>query len=135
MEQTFSNRTLRGNWYEERFFDADTRNQIGEPRIRPKNDEVENIPRIKRQNRPVADVFFPDKDDPERFVSDYQRTYVRHRNCEETVTQRRMNATPQHLAEILDAEPGRYIPNYSLKPITPEEQFQTTYNTTYKRFN
>ena len=134
MEQSFSNKTLQGNWYEERFFDADTRGKTGEPRMRPRNDEVENIPRIKRQNKPVSDVFFPDQDNTERFVTDYQRTYVRHRTHEETVTERRMNATPQHLAELLDAEPSGYIPDYSLKPVTPQEQFKTTYQDTFKRF-
>ena len=135
MEHTYTNQTLQGNWYEERFFDADTRDKRGEPRVRPKNDDVENIPRIKRANIPTAEVFFPDQENPERFVSDYMATYVRHRNVEETVTQRRMNTTPQQLAEILDAGPGRFIPNYSLKPIPPQEQFETTYNSTFKRFN
>ena len=134
MEQTFSNQTLQGNWYEERFFDADTRHTIAEPRVRPKNDDVENIPRIARQNRPVAQVFFPDQDAPDRFVSDYMRTYVKHTGHEQTVTERRMATSPQHLAEMLDADPGRFIPNYSLKPITPDEQFQTTYTSTFKRF-
>lgn len=132
--KTFDCHTLQGNWYEERFFDADTRQIKGNDRIRPRTDEIENIPRIRRQNKPDADVFAPDKDEEDRFVTDNMRTYVRHRVHEESVTERRMAASGEHLAEILAAEPNRYIPNYSTKPISPEEQFQTTTGTAYKGY-
>lgn len=126
--------TLKGNWYEERYYDADTRKNILEPRVRPKNDEVENIPRITRQNKPDADVYSYDADTPDRWITDKMASYVVHRNHEMTLTERRMNASPEYMAAILSCESPRYLPNYSLKPITPEEQFTTTNMEAFKRY-
>ena len=127
-------RTLEGNWYEERFFGGDADKEQRNPLVRPRNDEIENIPRIRRQNKPDSNVFTPDQDDPDRFVTDKMRTFVVHRGHEETLTERRMHTSPEHLAEILKAEPTYYIPNYKPEEFPVEEQFKTTTQTSYKRY-
>jgi hypothetical protein len=66
----YEDSTLHSNWYEERFFHANTRGDTFVDRIRPLEDEVENIPRVTRKTRPTGDVFHftnnsTEEDDPQ----------------------------------------------------------------------
>lgn len=151
-ENPYTSSTLQANWYEDRYFPGSSKKPV--EFVRPEYDEVENIPRIKRYHKPTGEVFQPDHVDPEEQYKTVSReTYVnfaagektvqnqtRSRGLsdivpqEESVTQRRMNATPEQIQAILDFETNEFIPNYSLPPVTPEEQFTTTYNSTFKRF-
>lgn len=129
----YDSRTLQGNWWEERFFHADTRGDAAEERVRPAWDEVENIPRVARKCKPTGEVFRMENDETpdEHFRTVSMQTYVQHDLKQENVTQRRMNATAERLAEILAASPPAYIPNHSLPARGPEKQFKTTYQKAY----
>lgn len=126
---------LKDNWYEERFFHADTRADNSGCRVRPRDDEIENIPRITRKALVDAPVFFPDKVDPmDQYLTTHRRDFVKHRDLEMTLTERRMNTSAQELQEMLSVKPDRFIPDYSLKPISKKEQYQTTHREYFKRF-
>ena len=130
-------KTLMGNWYEETYFHADERYDKLPPRTRPMDDEIENIPRITRVQKPTGEIFRLDDIEPEeRFETETMRAYgpkTRDISMNETITEQRMNCTPEHLREILSVEPSRYIPNYETKEITPEDQFKTVSMETYTR--
>lgn len=131
----YEHSTLQANWYEDRFFHANTRNDEPLQLVRPEHDEVENIPRIARRVKPTGEVFKMENDEsPEdHYTTVSMATYVQHNARERSVTEERMNTTNEHLREILDFEPTQFIPNYSTKPIPPNEQFKTTYQSSYPR--
>lgn len=132
----YDSTTLQGNWWEERFFHADTRRDPTETRVRPLEDEVENIPRVARRVLRTGDVFRMENDETpeEHYKTVSMEAYVAHDVHQETVTQRRMNTSPERLAEILGSEPPGFIPNYGMPERGPEKQFKTTYQKSYKRY-
>ena len=62
----------------------------------------------------------------------YSATKTRSINPQDqSVTYRRMHCSGEELEKMLDIKPPQYLPNYSLAPIPPEEQFKTTYQASY----
>jgi hypothetical protein len=130
----YKNSTLEGNWYEERFFHANTRGDEGARRMRPLTDEIENIPRVTRICQPTGEIFQPDAVDPsEQYQTMSRAAFVRHRSHEESVTERRMSTSPEKLQEILAAAPQRFIPDHRLPPLAPEKRFKSEYRKSYVR--
>ena len=127
---------LEGNWYEERYFHADTRKDVGDPLVRPKENDIDGLPRIKRKNVPIAPVFKHDEQDKpeERFLTETKRSFKPIQKKEETITVKRMTASPQYLQEILSVKPDMELHNYNLEPVSPEEQFLTVNRSTFKRY-
>jgi hypothetical protein len=127
--------TLQGNWYEERFFTADSRRFETLPRIRPLTDEIENIPRVSRRFLVTGDVFKPtNKATPEEhFLTMSQQTYVQHPRLNESITARRMNTSPEELRKILGADSTKFLPDYRMPYRGPDKQFKTTYRKSYVR--
>ena len=129
---------LLGNWYEERFFHADHRKDEVEKTIRPLHDDVENLPRVTRRITKTGECFQIDDPEPEEIYQTtselaYQASKTRSVNNPQdtSVTYRRMHCTGEELGKMLDVPPPQYLPNYSLAPIPPEEQFKTTYQASY----
>jgi hypothetical protein len=130
----YKDSTLEGNWYEERFFHANTRRDDGVRRTRPLADEIEHIPRVTRVCKPTGEIFQPDPVDPSQQYQTMSRAaYVRHRGHEESVTERRMNTSGEQLQEILAASPQRFIPDHRLQALTPDERFKSEYQKSYVR--
>jgi hypothetical protein len=127
--------TCQGNWYEERFFHANTRGDEPVQRTRPLEDEIENIPRVTRLTRPTGDAFRSENDEtPEdHFVTTYQETFVQHEPNFGGVTARRMSTSPDKLQRMLAAQPTRYICDHSLPFRAPEKQYRTVYQKSYVR--
>ena len=133
-ENPYDSNTLQGNWYEDRYFEAgENRSHIS---IRPKNDDVENIPRIARRQFDTGPVFQYQNDETpqEHFKTVSMETYVQHHPQQDSVTARRMNCSPEELSKILDCKPDVFIPDYSLPERPPEKQYLTTYNKAFKRY-
>jgi hypothetical protein len=127
--------TLQSNWYEERFFHANTRRDSFIERTRPLSDEIENIPRITLKGKPTGEVFqYKNGSSPEEhYTSMSMKTYVHHHPNLESITTRRMNTSGEQLREILSANPNRYICNHSLPYRGPEKQYLTVYRKSYVR--
>jgi hypothetical protein len=127
--------TLQSNWYEERFFHANTRGDSFTERMRPLEDEIEHIPRITRKSKPIGEVFqYKDDATPEQhYMTMSMKTYVHHHPNLESITTRRMNTTGEQLREMLTAKPNRYICDHSLPYRGPEKQFKTIYQKSYVR--
>jgi hypothetical protein len=127
--------TCQGNWYEERFFHANTRGDEPVSRTRPLEDEIEHIPRVKRLTKPTGETFRPENDETpdEHFMSMYQATYVRHLPSLDSITTRRMNTTPDRLQGMLAAQPTRYVCDHSLPFRSPEKQYRTVCQKSYVR--
>jgi hypothetical protein len=127
--------TLQGNWYEERFFQADSRRYDTVPRMRPMTDEIEHIPRVSRRSLATGDVFqFRNSDTPEEhYLTMSQKTYVRHPPLNESVTARRMKTSGEELQQMLTAQSTRFLPDYRMPFRGPDKQFQTTYRKSYVR--
>ena len=128
---------LLGNWYEERFFHANHRKDPVEHTVRPMEDDVENLPRVTRRVSKTGECFKIDDTDPSDIYHTtselaYASTKTRSINPQEqSVTFRRMNCSGEELGKMLDVKPPQYLPNYSLAPIPPEEQFKTTYQASF----
>jgi hypothetical protein len=131
----YESSTCQLNWWEERFHHANNRYDDPTLRIRPEEDEIENIPRVTRVTKPLAEVFVMKNDETpeEHFLTVSQKTYVWHHPDLESVTKRRMNTTPEQLQEILTAGSTRYLANYSMPLQTPEDRFTTVYMKSYVR--
>jgi hypothetical protein len=128
-------RTCGGNWWEERFHGADTRSEEQEPRTRPLDDEVENIPRITRHVRPTGKIFqlHNDETPEEHYLTVSRAMYVEYTRDNDSITAQRMNTTPEQMQEILSAGPSHYIGDFSLPPRPVGKQYQTTYRKAYVR--
>jgi hypothetical protein len=130
----YKSSTLEGNWYEERFFHADTRRDEPDRCTRPLSDELEHAPRVTRLYKGRTEVFQPDAVDPnDHYMTVSQATYVRHRSNEESVTARRMNTSPEELQRMLTASPQQFIPDHRLPHIPPEQRFKSEYQKSYVR--
>lgn len=133
----YAHSTLHSNWYEERFFHANTRGDAFIERTRPLEDEIENIPRVTRKTKPTGEVFqfaktSAEEDDPEdHYKSMSMATYVQHEPNLDSVTRRRMNAPPEQLQCMLAANPTRYLCDHSLPARTPEKHYKTVYQKSY----
>jgi hypothetical protein len=127
--------TCQGNWYEERFFHANTRGDQPVPRIRRHEDEIEHIPRLTRVTKPTGETFRPENDEApdEHFMSMYQATFVDHLPTLDSATIRRMNTSPDKLQRILAAQPTRHVCDHSLPFRSPEKQYRTVYQKSYVR--
>jgi hypothetical protein len=127
--------TLQSNWYEERFFHANTRSDTFVERTRPLEDEIEHIPRLTRKAKPESEVFqFRNDTPPEKhYRSISQETYVHHTPNLESITTRRMDTSGEQLQKILSKNPTRYICNHSLPYRGPEKQFKTIYTKSWVR--
>jgi hypothetical protein len=150
--------TCQLNWYEERFYHANTRHDDPTRRVRPEEDEIENIPRVTRVTKPMGEVFhFENGKAPEKhYATIYQKNtkknyipksarrsreaqrakspgYIWHHVDNESVTQRRMNTTAEGLKEILSAGSTRYLPDYSMPYRPPEKHYKTEYMKKYVR--
>jgi hypothetical protein len=127
--------TCQGNWYEERFFHANTRLDEPQRRARPLDDEIEHIPRVTRLVKPTGGVFLTqdDEDPQEHYTTVSRQTYVWHQPRNDSVTARRMNTSPEQLQRMLAAQPTRVIPDHSLPARTPQQQFMTIYRKSYLR--
>jgi hypothetical protein len=127
--------TLQSNWYEERFFHANTRSDTFVERTRPLEDEIEHIPRLTRKAKPLGEVFQYKNDETpeEHFLTMSMKTYVHHHPNLETITTRRMNTSGEQLREILSKDPTRYICNHALPYRGPEKQFKTIYKKSWVR--
>lgn len=127
---------LEGNWYEERYYHADTRTDEAPSRIRPREDDIENLPRIKRIVHQDAPVFKPDDDDipQEKYLTETKRAFQPITTKEVTTTEKRMRASPQYVQDILSVKPDKKIPNYGLKPVPPQEQFMTETRSKFKQY-
>jgi hypothetical protein len=127
--------TCQLNWWEERFHHANTRYDEPTLRVRPEEDEIENIPRVTRVTKPVAEAFTFENDETpdEHWLSVTHKTYVWHHPDTESVTRRRMNTTQEQLQEILSAGSTRYLPDYSMPYQSPKDRFTTIYMKSYVR--
>lgn len=133
-ENLYEPSTLQGNWYEDRYYDAkETRARTI---VRPKDDEVENIPRIARKAFDTGPVFQYQNDETpeEHYKTVSMATYVPHHVEQDNLTTRRMKCTGEDLAKMLDCTPDIQLPNYSLPERPPEKQYLTTYNKAFKRY-
>jgi hypothetical protein len=128
--------TLQSNWYEERFFHANTRRDPFTDRTRSRDDEIENTPRVTRKVKPTGEVFcFTNEETPdEHYLTTSRKTYVHHPPNFDTLTARRLNTAPEKLRDILSARPSRYICDHSLPYRSPEKHFKTQYRKAYIRY-
>jgi hypothetical protein len=131
----YKDATLQSNWYEDRFFHANTRGDPFVVRTRSRDDEIEHIPRVTRKMKPIGEVFQFQNDETaeEHFRTVSQATWVRHPPETESITARRMNTPPEELRDMLGARPSRHICNHALKYRGPEKQFTTIYRKDYVR--
>jgi hypothetical protein len=130
----YRDRTLQGNWYEERFYHADTRRDEGLRRTRPLTDDVGKIPRLTRVCKPTGEVFQPGRFDPaKQYMTVSRATYVPHQMREESVTARRMNTSPEDMRRMLSATPQQFIPDWRMPQMTPEQRFKSEYQRAYVR--
>ena len=137
-ENLYTSETLEGNWFEDRFFDADSRRDEVKKIMRPRNDDVENLPRIARVVRPTGKVFQMTNDETpeEHYKTVSMETYIDHHYQPDSVTRRRLNTTSEDLQKMLSvgSVDEMHLPDYSLKPRPPEKQYLTTYNKTFIRY-
>jgi hypothetical protein len=131
----FKDVTLQSNWYEERFFHANGRPDPFTVRMRSRDDEIENIPRVTRKIKPMSEIFdFKNDETPEEhFTTVSRKVYVHHHPNLENITARRMNTTAEELRDILSAKPNRYICDHSLPYRSPEKHFNSIYQKSYVR--